>query len=478
MRGAVAIAPYAILRRMRLIAVLLALAVSVHAQEKKPPTRGEAAALAKAWLDIQRSYDQIPGMSYAVVRGEETVVIGGAGLADPAKNEAATASTLYSICSVSKLFTSVAAMQLRDEGKLALSDPVAKHLPWFTIPPGPDGGVVTVENMLTHSSGLPRESDFPYWSGNFEFPTREQIRERIASQSMLYPADTYHQYSNLGLTLAGEIVEAAAKKPYDTVVRERILTPLGMTSTTTDIPSGQPMAVGYSAKRRDGTRAKLPPFVTRGIAPAAGFASTATDLAKFASWQLRVLDKGGDAVLSARTLREMQRVHFVDPGFDIYWGLGFSIRRQNDKTFIGHGGSCPGYRTYVAIEPAEKVGVAVLANASGVAVQDYGRVLYEILAPAKTQGAPADALAPYLGSYNEFPWGGETLFFSWGGELASITLPTMNPVRDLERYRKTGTHEFRRIRKDNSLGEPVVFEIGPDGRAVSTRVHSNAWPRM
>jgi CubicO group peptidase (beta-lactamase class C family) len=463
---------------MRLMAILLVVALSVDAQEKRPPARGEAAALAKAWLDLQRSYDEIPGMSYAVVRGEETLLTGGAGLADPAKKEPATASTMYSICSVSKLFTSVAAMQLRDEGKLALNDPVVKHLPWFTIPPGPDGGVVTVENILTHSSGLPRESDFPYWSGNFEFPTREQIRERISSQTMLYPSDTYHQYSNLGLTLAGEIVEAVAKKPYDTVVRERILTPLGMSSTTTDIPSGKPMAVGYSARRRDGTRAVLPPFVTRAIAPAAGFASTAADLAKFAAWQLRVLDKGGDSILSARTLREMQRVHFVDPGFEIYWGLGFGIRRQNDKTFIGHGGSCPGYRTYVAIEPSEKVGVAVLANASGTPVHDYARVLYEILAPAKTDGAPAEALAPYLGSYSDYPWGGETMFFSWGGELASVSLPTMNPVRDMERYRKTGTHEFRRIRKDGTLGEPALFEIGPEGRALSVRIHSNVWPRM
>lgn len=462
----------------RAMALLLTIvAVSVFAAEKKPPTKEEAVALATAWLDGQRSYDAIPGMSYAVVRDQETVMGGGSGFADPAAKRAATADTLYSICSVSKLFTSVALMQLRDEGKVALSDPVAKHLPWFTIPPGADGGTVTVANILSHSSGLPRESDYPYWSGNFEFPTQEQVRERIRSQAMLYPADTYFQYSNLGLTLAGEIVAAASGKPYDAVVRSRVLEPLQMTSTRTDIPADQPMAAGHSAKRRDGTRATLPRFTVRGIAPAAGFASTATDLAKFLSWQLRVLSKGGDAVLSARTLREMQRVHFVDPDFETFWGLGFAIRRADDKTFVGHGGSCPGYRTEVVVQPDEKMGVVVLANASGVPVSDYARTLFDILSPAKTSGAADPSLAPYLGSFSNFPWWGETFFFSWGGELASIDLPGMKPVKEMDRYRKTGQHEFRRVRKDDTLGETVVFEIGPDGRAKSYRVHSNVWTR-
>ena len=468
--------------RTLLIAVLILATSIVHAQkdEKKPPSRAEAVAMAKAWLDAQRAYQQVPGMSYAVVRDQETVMSGGSGFADPATRRPATADTLYSICSVSKLFTSIAVMQLRDEGKLGLNDPVARHLPWFTIPTGADEGIVTLENMLTHSSGLPRESDHPYWSGKFEFPTREQVRERVAAQRMLYPSDTYFQYSNLGLTLAGEIVSAVSGRPYDDVIRERILTPLGMTATTTDIPTDKPMAVGHSATRRDGTRATLPLFTARGIAPAAGFASTASDLAKFASWQTRVLESGGDAVLRARTLREMHRVHFVDPGFETYWGLGFAIRRRGDNTFVGHTGSCPGYRTEFLLKPDEKIGVAVLANASGVPAGDYAHVLYQIVSAAKSSDAVAvpPALAPYLGSYDNFPWSGETIFVSWGGELAAIDLPTMDPMKGLVRYRRSGTHEFRRIRKDGSLGETITFEVGPNGRATSYRVHSNVWPRL
>ena len=70
------------------------------------------------------------------------------------------------------------------------------------------------------------------------------------------------------------------------------------------------------------------------------------------------------------------------------------------------------------------------------------------------------------------------MFFSWGGELAAVTLPTMQPLKEMDRYRKTGEHEFRRIRKDGTLGESVTFDVAPDGRAKSVRVHSNAWMRI
>ena len=470
----------------RLVAMFLILVAGGAGAEdaKKKPNRAEAAALVRAWLDAQRAYDEVPGMSAAVVHDQDLLWSGGSGFADPSTKKAATADTLYSICSVSKLFTSIAVMQLRDEGKLALSDPVARHLTWFTIPPAEEGGTVTVENILTHSSGLPRESDFPYWSGKFEFPTREQIIERVRSQTMLHPSDTYFQYSNLGLTLAGEIVAAASNKPYETHIRERILQPLGLSSTYTEIPveeKGKRLATGYSARRRDGNRTPLPLFTTRGIAPAAGFASTANDLAKFASWQFRTLANQDRNVLSARTLREMYRVHWVDPDFQTYWGLGFAIRRRDDKTFVGHGGSCPGYRTDLLLKNDEKIGIAVMANASGVNTGEYARVIYEIVAPAasaKEEGSVEPSLAPYLGSYSDFPWDGETIFVSWGGELAAISAPSMNPIRDMDRYRKTGEHQFRRVRKDDTLAETITFEIGPNGRATGYRVHSNVWPRM
>jgi CubicO group peptidase (beta-lactamase class C family) len=462
----------------------------------------QATELLKTWLEAQRAYDQIPGISLGVVHDQELVWSGGFGYADIARQAPATASTIYSICSISKLFTSVAVMQQRDAGRLRLDDPVAKHLSWMTIKrSAPESGEITIEGLLTHASGLPRESDHPYWTGpDFPFPTRDQIIERIASQQTLYPAETYHQYSNLGLTLAGEVAAAAAGMPYADLIARNILSPLGMTSTTPDIPvaeRGKRFAMGYSAILRDGGRKPVPFFQTRGIAPAAGFASTVEDLAKFASWQLRLLGKGGTEILNVNTLRDMQRVHWVDPDFETTWGLGFAVWRSDNKTFVGHGGSCPGFRTQLLIKPEEKIATIFMANALGVNSQMWAQRAYEIMAPAlraagKSGGAArvaATGSAPppvvtydasldrYVGTYGG-SFGGELAIVRWEDGLSILSLPTMDPLRSLTKLKKTGEHTFRRVRRDEALGEEIVFELGPDGKPTRFRRHENYYTKV
>ena len=474
------------MRRLTAIALLLLAATFplLATADDKPPTTDQALELARLWLDAQRSYDEIPGMSASIVHDQKVLWSGGSGQAEPSTGRAATADTLYSICSVSKLFTSVAVMQLRDEGKLSLEDPIAKHLPWFTMKPAEGGRDATIVGALTHSAGLPRESDFPYWTGEFDFPTREKIMERVTTQEPLYPSDRYFQYSNLGLTLAGEIVSARSGKPYAQFVRERILDPLDLDATYPEIPldeKGKRLAQGFSARRRDGTRTPLPLFQTRGIAPAAGFASTVNDLARFAMWQFRARDAKSDAVLDPRTLREMYRPHFVDPDFETFWGVGFATWKDGGNVFVGHGGSCPGFRTAFTLDPEKKLGVVVMANASGVNTGRYAKLIYDIVSPTlkKSDADPAAAnLAMYAGSYDAFPWDGESVIVVWGDGLATVDLPTTEPMKTLDRLRKTGDHTFRRVRSDGTLGETFRFEMGPDGKAAKVWVHSNPYPRM
>jgi CubicO group peptidase (beta-lactamase class C family) len=453
------------------------------------PRVASALEVARIWLDAQRAYEQIPGISAAVVHDQQLLWSGGFGSADLARTVPATPRTIYSICSISKLFTSIAVMQLRDAGKLRLDDPVSKHLPWFTIErSAPDGPEITIEGLLTHASGLPRESDYPYWTGpEFPFPTREQIIERISKQRTLYPAETYFQYSNLGLTLAGEVVAAASGMPYAEYVRRNILDPLGLSSTTPEVPAserGGRLATGYSAPKREGGRDAMPFFQARGVAPAAGFASTAEDLARFAEWQFRLLRGGVTEVLKANTLREMYRVHWVDPDFETTWGLGFAVSRSGGKTFVGHGGSCPGYRTEVLLKPDEAIAAVFLSNALGVDSELFARRMYDIVGPAilaavkdpKGGKVPDPELRKYTGSYAS-SFGGEIAIVVWEDGLASIWLPTMDPVRGLTKLRKTGDGTFRRVREDGELGEEVVFETGADGRVARLKWHSNYYPR-
>lgn len=481
-----------------LVVALLGASSSVTAQSVTGQSVGQhprvkqTLNLLQVWLDAQQAYQQIPGVSAAVVYDQQLLWSAGFGYADVSRKTPATPSTIYSICSISKLFTSIGVMQLRDEGKLRIDDPVARHIPWFKIKRSdPLGAEITIEGLLTHSSGLPRESDFPYWTGpEFAFPTREQIKERLASQETLYSAETYFQYSNLGLTMAGEVVASVSGEPYQAYVTKRILEPLGLKSTTPEIPEkerGRRLATGYSALRRDGTRVPVAFFMARGIAPAAGYASTAEDLARFASWQFRVLErKGGEEVLKSNTLREMQRVHWVDPDFETMWGLGFAVSKSEGKMFVGHGGSCPGFRTQLLLKPDEKLATIFMANAQGVDTGAFVQQMYNIVAPAIKAAVkpmsnqpwqPQANLARYTGTY-ESGFAGEIAIVEWEGGLATLSLPTMDPVQGLAKLKKVGEHTFRRIRKDEALGETLVFELGREGQAVRVIWNSNQYRRV
>ena len=481
--------------RVVLAVGLAMMSVSLPAQSPprvaESPRVGAALEVVRVWLDAARDYGQLPAVSAAIVHDQDTLWIGGFGYADLGRRVPAGPDTIYSICSISKLFTSIAVMQQRDAGRLRLDDPVRKHLPWLDITQvAPEGGDITVEGLLTHASGLPRESDHAYWTGPvFTFPSREDIIAQLKNQKTLYPAETYFQYSNLGLTLAGEVAAAAAGQPYAALVRSQILDPLGLASTFPEMPAehrGGRLATGYGAIARDGTRAAMPFFEAKGIAPAAGYASTAADLARFASWQFRLLAKGGTEVLNANTLREMHRVHWVDPDFKTTWGLGFSVARVGDTTFVGHGGSCPGFRTQLELDTRARVATVFMTNAQGVDTAAFSRAMYDLVAPAikeavKAEGPapkPADpSLSAYLGHYAT-GFSGEVAIVRWEDGLASLGLPTMDPKRALSRLRKTGEHTFRRVRDDDALGEDVVFEVGPDGKATSLRWHSNNYRRV
>jgi CubicO group peptidase (beta-lactamase class C family) len=474
------------------IPCLLFFAIRVFAGTVNEPSKigtdprvQDALRLLEIWVDARLAYERLPGISMAVVHDQETIWSRGFGFADVDAKRATTPDTIYSICSISKLFTSIAVMKLRDEGKLRLDDPVGKYLSWFNIQESfPDAPDITLRNILTHSSGLPRESDYPYWTGpEFPFPTHEQIVEGLSKQKTLYPADRYFQYSNLGLTLAGEIVAAASGQPYQAYVEENILGPLGLHDTTPFLPEeerGGRFATGYGVFPREGGREEVPFFQARGVAPAAGYASTANDLAKFASWQFRLLDRGGEEVLEANTLREMYRVHWVDPDWETTRGLGFSVSRHDDHTFVGHGGSCPGFRTQLQLSPKDKIATIFMTNAMGVDTGTFTMEAYEIVAPAiekalespgEAKKAPAE-LEKYTGLYRDF-WG-ESAVLTWEGGLAMVSTRTRNPSEGLTKLKHIEGHVFRRIREnDEGLGEEVVFEVDTEGRVVRMRHHGN-----
>lgn len=443
-------------------------------------------ALVESWLAAQRAYDNVPGLSAAIVHDQELAWSGGFGHADIEQRKPAKADTIYGICSISKLFTGVAVMQLRDAGRLSLDDTLAELLPWYDLEQAFEGSPEpTLRTSLTHAAGLPRESDYPYWMPpNFEFPSSDEIRAMLGKQATIYPAERYFQYSNLGLSLAGGVVAEHGGTDYDSYVRERILKPLGMADTDTGFPTDERearVATGYSYPGRDQVLRVMPRYDARGITPAAGFASTATDLGKFASWQFRALENGDDPVLAGNTLREMQRVQWLDWDWGSARGLAFGVYRVNGRTLTGHGGDCPGFNTRLYLDPLSKVAVAMMANRNRVSVDGYASAVFEILdSDGTTDEKPqAENLGDYVGSYDLSPWDGELMVIRWKDGLALVNLPTMNPLDSMAILKHVEGDRFHTVRDDDGQpGHEVRFIRGDDGKVTQLNAHSMDLPRL
>ena len=140
-----------------------------------------AQRLFSAWLEGQMLYRHLPGIAVGVVADQDLIWATGFGFADTGKKTPMTPQTKFRMASHSKLFTATAIMQLREQGKLRLDDPVSKYLPWFQVKTAEsDDPPITIEELLTHSSGLPREAG-DHWT-TLEFPTSEQLRALMAER--------------------------------------------------------------------------------------------------------------------------------------------------------------------------------------------------------------------------------------------------------------------------------------------------------
>ena len=216
------------MKKLILLSMCL-LSVFTFAQ-KESKDYSEAIKIIEVWLDAQRDFDNLPGISVSIVSDQEMLWSGAYGMANIEDNVKADPNTLCSICSVSKLFTAIAIMKLYDEGKLRLDDKIDDLLPWYNLQQQyTESGPITVRALLSHSSGLPRENTFSHWNGpDYFFPSKEEIKTKLSTQETLYPASTYYQYSNLALTLLGYVIEEITGKTYENYVKENILIPLNL----------------------------------------------------------------------------------------------------------------------------------------------------------------------------------------------------------------------------------------------------------
>jgi D-alanyl-D-alanine carboxypeptidase len=351
-----------------------------------------AERLFSAWIEEQIAYRGLPGVAVGVVSNQDLIWSKGFGFADLKAKVPMTATTKIRMASNSKLFTAIAIMQLREEGKLSLDDPVVKYLPWFKAKPaGDDDGPITIEQLLSHSSGLQREAG-DHWV-SYKFPSTDELPRLYADRQAAFAPSVRWKYSNLAYAVAGQVVEKVSGERWSVYVERNIFKPLGMDASSVDRDiSG--LAVPYGRRMPDGTREVLPFVDSRGMAAATGLTSNVEDMAKFISAQFRRGPRGGAQIVSSGSWREMLRVRSVEENWTAGSGLGFDVKRVKDRTYIGHGGGYPGNTTQTLIQLDDKVGVIVLTNTNDSNPSDIAQQLMASVGQATAKAANSASAKP------------------------------------------------------------------------------------
>ena len=471
---------------------LATLAMSASAQTAEEQLESRYRALS-AVMDARLARESVPGAAFGLIHDQDLIWSYQYGVEDLQTATPVSNDTVFSICSVSKLFNGIAAMSLVEDGSLDLDEPIFTYI--GTDGPNDETGAeetATLRNILSHVSGLPREGVEDFWTDT-TFPDAEALLASTSAQDQLYRPYDHWQYSNLGMALIGEAIAEASGKSWGDVISETILAPLGMSETRTDMPFeevGNGFARGYYVRNGKGERAAVQEHSFRAYAPAAGIASSVNDMAKLTSWHFRLHQQGGEEILKATTLRNMQRIHWINQDFDgPAWGLAFGAYRYGEKTLWGHGGYCPGSRTEFVMRLPDKTGYVVMMTANDVSTDAYTRLAYDFLnakvtavhgdkddddaaAGDEDQDAASVDLTEYEGYYYTPNYDWDTYIGLDDGKLFSLSVFDNNAVKNMETLVHEEGDRFYRQRDDESEGEPVFFERDDDGRIVSLTQHS------
>lgn len=292
---------------------------------------------------------RVPSLVAGVVRAGTLAWSGGAGLVGTNPPDA---NTQYRMGSITKTFVAVAVMRLRDAGRLELTDRFEAHVPGTAL------GEVTIEQLLTHTSGTQAETPEPWW----ERTPGVSWEELSGGVGQRFRAGRRFHYTNVGYAALGRLLEVAHGRDWFEVLRDEVLEPLGMnrTSTRPQAPHAQGLAVHPFAD----VVLPEPEHDAGAMAPAGQLWSTVSDLSRWAAF----LAGHTQGVLSADTLAEMREPHQVDDTPGAPWtqchGLGFAVYNIDGVRYAGHGGSMPGFLAGLRVRLDSGDGAIVMLNAT------------------------------------------------------------------------------------------------------------------
>jgi serine-type D-Ala-D-Ala carboxypeptidase/endopeptidase len=256
--------------------------------------------------------------------------------------------TLFEIGSISKVFTSLLLSEMVLDGEVKLSDPISKYLPPSVHSPSRNGKQITLLDLATHHSGLPREatkSGWDYTSRMYEFLDQYQLTRD--------PGEKY-EYSNFGVGLLGAILAQRAGTNYETLLRTRITAPLGMTRTAVELT---PEMEADFTPGHHGVLYKAPAWSIPALTPAGGIRSTANDLLIFLAANMGIIH----SPLRPAMKKMLSVRRTAGPGSQI--ALGWHVATDRGGV-ICHNGQTDGYHSFMGYDPHRNIGVVVLSNSN------------------------------------------------------------------------------------------------------------------
>jgi CubicO group peptidase (beta-lactamase class C family) len=308
---------------------------------------------------------KVSGLSVAVIKGDQVIWERGFGRTIGNENVPVTPETPFAIGSATKAFTALGLMLLVQENKVDLDQPVANYLPGFKIADPYVTANLTVRDILSHRSGIPRHD--LVWFGSER--SREELVKAIAFLPIGRDWRAVFKYNNLMYALAGYLTQKVSGKLWEDYIQQEVLSPLSMVHTD----------FSYRLSERGPGNA---------MAPAGGIVSTVRDLSLWLRFFLRGGKADGETVLAEQLIAEIQTPQVVigalpSDGENLLtaYGLGWFIGCYRGHYLVYHGGNVKGFTAHVSFLPREKIGLVVLCNASLspvpelVALQIYDRLL-------------------------------------------------------------------------------------------------------
>lgn len=455
---------------MRLSPVLpLVAALCACARDAGPPPAARAADYAPgAFADPERvprlmaamptidslfgafaAANHVPGIGYGVVIDGELVHLGTAGLRDVATAAPVESTTVFRIASMTKSFTALAILKLRDEGMLSLDDFADRFVPELRglRYPTTDSPRLTIRHLLSHATGFPEDN--PWGDQQLNRTDDEMAAMMRSGIPFSNPPGIAYEYSNYGFAILGRIIARASGRPYAQYIRDNILLPLGMTVTTMEAPSVPAERLAHGYRWEDSTWKEEPPLPDGAFGSMGGMLTSIHDLGRWVAFQLDAWPPRNDperGPVRRASVREMQQIWRSRPAsvtrsgadstltlFSGGYGFGLRVTQSCDFEYIvAHSGGLPGYGSQMRWLPDYGVGIVAMGNRT---YTGWDGVITDALKALSATGgltprapAPSEALVQLRDQVSR-------LVVSWNDSLAD-SVAAMNLFLDESKERR------------------------------------------